>query len=138
MLETINTDLIYQPCACCSGKSYHDCCLPLHQGEMVALTAEQLMRSRFTAFSLGLIEYLATTWAEQTRPTELTLDHDLKWISLSINGRKKGRKKDKEGWVTFVANYEINGSHGALHEKSYFLKDDQGRWRYVDGEIKNN
>lgn len=39
-------------CPCCSEKTYEECCKPYHNGEKNALTAEALMRSRFSAFGL--------------------------------------------------------------------------------------
>ena len=125
-------------CPCCSGKSYQHCCEPLHQEKIFALSAEQLMRSRFSAFSLGLVDYLKMTWDKNTCPKDLAIDKAIKWTKLSINDCKKGSKKDQQGWVTFVAYYEANGTPGALHEKSYFIKDTNGHWRYVDGELKNS
>lgn len=137
MPKMINTELFKQPCPCCSGNPYQECCQPFHEGTDIAQKAEQLMRSRFSAFALGLTDYLKMTWADDTCPTDLEIDENIKWINLHINGRKKGRKKDQEGWVTFIASYEINGAQGTLHEKSYFIRDENNHWRYVDGEIKS-
>ena len=95
------------------------------------------MRSRFVAFKHQLTGYLLATWAPQTRPETIDYQPDLNWIELSINGRKKGRKKDSEGWVTFVAHYELDGDRGVLHEKSHFIKED-GKWFYLDGDIKSH
>lgn len=124
-------------CPCHSGKSYGECCQKYHSGEAYPNTAEQLMRSRFSAFSLGLIDYLLKTWAQTTRPAEIELDSNIEWTNLVINGRKKGRKRDQEGWVTFMAHYQVHGQPGYLHEKSYFTRNEEGHWQYVDGEIKD-
>lgn len=134
---TLNNIDVSQPCGCGSGKSYEACCYPFHLEKSFPITAEQLMRSRFVAFQLQLADYLLKTWAEETHPENIDFTDGIQWKSLSINGRKKGRKKDLEGWVTFVASYELNGEQGTLHEKSYFNKDSDGRWLYVEGEIKN-
>ena len=37
------------PCPCGSGKTFGQCCQPILKQERVAATAEELMRSRFTA-----------------------------------------------------------------------------------------
>ncbi|HEX8865525.1 MAG TPA: SEC-C metal-binding domain-containing protein, partial [Lentzea sp.] len=38
-------------CPCGTGQSYVDCCGALHSGARTAATAEQLMRSRYSAFA---------------------------------------------------------------------------------------
>ena len=48
------------PCPC-GGFLYSSCCAPLHRGECQAATAEQLMRSRYSAYALGEVEYLLQT-----------------------------------------------------------------------------
>ena len=45
-------------CPCGTGFPYTDCCGPLIRGVGHADTAEDLMRSRFTAFALGHWDYL--------------------------------------------------------------------------------
>jgi len=126
-----------EACPCCSGNTYGECCQAFHQSQNFPDTAEKLMRSRFSAFSLQLEDYLIKTWHETTRPGVIEFTQGMKWVSLVINGRKKGRKKDREGWVTFNAYYELNSTQNHLHEKSYFVKNEKGHWLYVDGEIKN-
>ncbi len=40
-------------CPCDSGTPYNQCCQPLHEG-VAATTAEALMRSRYSAYVLGI------------------------------------------------------------------------------------
>jgi len=124
-------------CLCGSTKLYADCCQPYHNGGNLPQTAEQLMRSRYVAFEMHLKEYLLNSWHESTRPGNLEFTPNLHWTKLTINGRKKGRKRDSEGWVTFAAHYQHGDCNDYLHEKSYFIKDALGHWQYVDGEIKS-
>ncbi|HEX8496958.1 MAG TPA: YchJ family metal-binding protein, partial [Actinomycetales bacterium] len=56
-------------CPCGSGAGYESCCCRLHRGEGVPATAEQLMRSRFSAFAVGDAAYLGATWHPSTRPS---------------------------------------------------------------------
>jgi SEC-C motif domain protein len=49
------------PCPCGSGKGYAACCGLLHAGAPAA-DAEALMRSRYSAYVLGLADYLRATW----------------------------------------------------------------------------
>ncbi|MCK5680648.1 SEC-C domain-containing protein, partial [bacterium] len=36
-------------CPCSSGKEYQECCEPLISGERKAVTAEELLRARYSA-----------------------------------------------------------------------------------------
>lgn len=124
-------------CLCGSQKSYSDCCMPFHLNKATPITAEQLMRSRFCAFELHLTDYLMNTWDKATRPGSIEFTPDLHWTKLVINGKKQGRKKDQQGWVTFIAYYQMGAEQGCLHEKSFFTRNENSNWQYVDGEIKN-
>ena len=63
-------------CPCGSARPYASCCGALHQsfseeGQLLAASAEALMRSRYSAFVLDLRPYLLATWHPRTRPTHL-------------------------------------------------------------------
>ena len=49
-------------CRCHSRRAYKRCCEPLHQGRPAA-TPEALMRSRYTAYAMGLVDYVMDTTA---------------------------------------------------------------------------
>jgi len=118
-------------CPCGSGKTYRDCCAPLHRGESLAPSAEALMRSRYSAYVLKLGDYLAATWHCSTRPVPLDITGDATpWQRLRIIATEKGGETDSEGVVEFAADY----SGGQLHERSRFVRE-QGQWFYVGGEI---
>jgi len=125
-----------QACICLSGKTYQSCCQPFHLNKSYPDTAEKLMRSRFVAFEMHLKNYVMESWCSDTRPVEFEFTQGLKWTNLVINKSKKGRKKDKEGWVTFTAYYQLNGQLSSLYEKSHFTRNQQGHWQYVDGLVK--
>ena len=55
------------PCPCGSGRTYAQCCEPLHDGAP-APTAQALMRSRYTAFVVGDEDYLFRTWHRAPAP----------------------------------------------------------------------
>lgn len=122
-------------CLCCSGKPYQGCCKPFHKGCKSPETAEQLMRSRYVAFAKKLKPYLLQTWHLKTRPETLEFESNLTWQKLIINGKKKGRKKNNEGWVTFTAYYTVILEENHFQEKSYFVRAEDNSWYYVDGEI---
>ncbi|MFB9236579.1 YchJ family protein [Plantactinospora siamensis] len=118
------------PCPCGTGQPYVDCCGPLHAGRAAAATAEQLMRSRYSAFALGEPAYLLETWAATTRPARLELDPEQRWFRLDIVAADRGGLLDSVGTVEFDAHYRTGGRPGTLHERSRFVRTD-GRWRYV-------
>ncbi len=119
-----------QACPCQSGLSYLACCAPLHEGAH-ASNAEALMRSRYSAYSLGLESYLLETWHPNTRPTSLNLQDDpaLKWLGLSIKQSKQ--LSDNSAIVEFVARYKIGGAKAErMHEISKFELLE--RWYYLE------
>ena len=122
-------------CFCQSGKPYNSCCEPAHNG-CTAPTAEALMRSRYTAYVLGLEDYLLKTWALATRPAALNLSDDTatKWLGLQVTSvENTGETSDKNSAIVeFVARYKINGKAEKLHEISQFVRV-EGCWYYLAG-----
>ncbi len=90
------------------------------------------MRSRYSAFALGLEQYLRWTWADETCPKDLELDPAQTWTRLRIlaaPGSEGGK-----GTVHFRAHYKYGIQRDSLEEISQF-EIRGGRWLYVDGEI---
>lgn len=121
-------------CPCLSGNDFDSCCGPLLQGSP-APTAERLMRSRFTAFTLEDAEHLLRTWHPTTRPDSLDLDPGLSWRRLLIVDRVAGGPFDDEGVVEFEAFWRQGAERGSLHERSRFVREDR-RWYYLDGAVR--
>lgn len=120
-------------CPCGTGLTYGECCGPLHAGGR-ALTAESLMRSRFTAFALGDAGYVTATWHPSTRPADLTLDPDVRWYRLDVLRTDRGGLLDDDGVVEFRAHHRSPDGHESLHEVSRFVRE-AGRWVYLDGIV---
>lgn len=123
------------PCPCGSGRAYPDCCGPLLAGTELPATAQQLMRSRYTAYTRGDADYLRATWHPITRHQDLTVDTTVRWLGLKIIATAAGGPDDQHGTVEFVARYKIGGRAHRLHEQSRFTRE-QGRWFYVDGDLE--
>lgn len=121
-------------CPCGSGRPLAACCGPALDGSRLPATAEALMRSRYTAYSLGLRDYLLATWHATTRPATLDLDEEPrpKWIGLQIKAHRPLTEDRAE--VEFLARFRVGGRAHRLHETSRFIRED-GRWYYVDGDI---
>lgn len=127
-------DVLATPCPCSSGAAdapgYDACCGRFHRGAGRPATAEELMRSRYSAFALGLDDYVFTTWHPRTRPDDVHSDPGTTWIGLRIVGTVDGGPDDEAGEVEFVAAYV----GGRMHERSRFARR-AGRWLYVDGDV---
>jgi SEC-C motif-containing protein len=119
---------------CLSGEQYRMCCGRFHSGAAEAATAEQLMRSRYSAFVLLDGAYLLRTWHPKEAPRELDLDPEMEWRRLDIVAADRGGPLDAQGTVEFKAHYRHSGERGVLHEVSRFVRED-GRWFYLDGRI---
>lgn len=131
---TLGTVRPTDACPCGSGDSYGGCCGPLHHGERAAETAERLMRSRFTAYAIGDLEYVWRTWHPRTRPAALTPDTSLEWTALEVLDVVAGGADDEDGEVEFRAHYLQSRRSGTLHERSRFVVRAR-RWFYVDGTV---
>ncbi len=121
-------------CPCGTNKTYNDCCKALHQGLKVASTAEELMRSRYTAYVKKLKDYLLSTWHPSQRAAmdDLSFEPGLRWTGLKVTGTKAGLESDTEGEVEFIASYRYHNHDqpDQLKEHSRFIKED-GRWYYA-------
>jgi SEC-C motif-containing protein len=123
-----------QPCPCGAGPSYADCCGRWHAGPLAlqAPTAEALMRSRYSAYVLGLQGYLQDTWHPRTRPSVSEPDPPgLRWLGLEVKGSTCD--DDTNATVKFVARSKLGGRAIRLVETSRFVRL-EGRWFYVDGD----
>ncbi|WP_409929262.1 YchJ family protein [Bordetella genomosp. 13] len=121
-------------CPCGSGRAYPACCGRWHDGPglLRAPDAESLMRSRYSAFVLDLLDYLRQTWHPDTRPADLSPNPpNLKWLGLQV--RRHEKQDDDHAIVEFVARCRQDGRASRLHETSRFVRQD-GRWLYVDGD----
>ncbi|MGW0433872.1 YchJ family protein [Micromonospora sp. NPDC003197] len=120
-----------RPCPCGSAEPYGECCGRLHRGETTAVTAAQLMRSRFSAYAVRDAAYLLRTWHPTTRPARLTLDPQQRWTQLEILATDRGGLFDTAGSVEFRAHYRESGQADAMYERSSFVREN-GEWVYLD------
>ena len=129
-------------CACGSEKEYSVCCEPYIKGKKLAPTAESLMRSRYTAFAVGDMDYIFKTHHESTRG-ELDMEGvkswatNSEWLGLEIREVEKGTESDTEGKVEFKCKFFFNNAEQTHHELSTFKKE-KGEWFFVDGVLRNN
>lgn len=119
-------------CICGKVEDYNHCCGRFISKRENAQTPEELMRSRFTAFSLGEVDYILDTeqlakpnkksdlieWCDQITYTKLDV------LSSSF--------KDDKGNVHFKAYYRDGMEQVILEENSDFIKSGN-KWYYVSG-----
>jgi SEC-C motif domain protein len=91
------------------------------------------MRSRYSAYVMGLEDYLLATWHASTRPAVLNLaaEPQPKWLGLEV---KAHVESGAAATVDFVARCRVGGRAQRMREISRFRRED-GRWYYLDGEI---
>ena len=122
-------------CACGSKKSYRFCCELIHKDIFLAKTPLELMKSRYTAYVLGKIDYLMTSHHSSTRPMEekeeiLAWSQNVDWLGLEII--EADDVINSEGFVTFKAKFKENGENQVIFEKSRFMMENN-HWTYIDG-----
>lgn len=122
---------MFEPCDCGSGNSYVACCGRLHAGS-AAKDAEELMRSRYSAFCRSDAAYLLKTWAVESRPMSLSLDPTQEWTGLNIK-RHEVTGPDT-ATVRFIATWQQGSKKGRVAETSRFRREGQG-WVYIDGDL---
>jgi SEC-C motif domain protein len=115
-----------------------DCCGRFITGRASPETAEQLMRSRYTAFATGQIDYLIATHHPETRGEAKREDVERfskgsTWLGLEILSTEDGQAGDDQGFVEFIARYREHGGERIHHERSRFWRH-QGRWFFHSAE----
>ena len=120
-------------CPCCSGKTYENCCEPYHLGKDLPQTPEQLMRSRYTAFTSVLTNYLVETTHSSTQKDNDFSDIEdwaksNKWLKLEIVFTKENK-------VRFRAFYQDRNNEIYEHDELSTFTQENGKWFYVDGEF---
>ena len=125
------------PCPCGLPSAYADCCGRWHAGprHLQAPDAATLMRSRYSAFVLGLDDYLRQTWHANAQPPGGPLtDRGTRWLGLDV--LKHEIQDADHATVEFVARSRHQGGRASrLHEISRFVREG-GRWYYLDGEVR--
>ena len=119
------------------GASVSQCCGPVVAGERSAGTAEELMRSRYTAYALLDGDHLFRTWHPRTRTDDAQPDPRVRWERLEVLDVVAGGADDDAGIVEFRAHWVSDDDgptrRGALHERSRFTRR-AGRWVYLSAE----
>lgn len=123
-------------CPCGDGQPYGICCQPLHQGQPAA-HAGRLMRSRYSAYVLGLIDYLVTTTLPAQQPlldrqAMAQWSHDSRWLGLNVEREDPASASASRAQVIFSAHWaDPDGSQHSHRECSDFCRLGE-RWYFID------
>lgn len=125
-------------CHCGSGATLETCCLPYIRGEAELPTVEAAIRSRYSAFVMGEVDYILQTHHSETRdlidPAEVERwSRSSEWLGLEIFDTSDGLESDDEGIVNFAARYRLDGKLHDHREESLFRRED-GAWRFYSAE----
>ncbi|MGC4090969.1 MAG: YchJ family protein [Polyangiaceae bacterium] len=128
-------------CPCGKGESIETCCGPYIDGSKIPDTAEALMRSRYTAFATGKVDYIVATHDPERRSEvdeqgAADWSKNSEWLGFELISSEKGGPSDDAGVVEFVAKYKIKGVTLTHRERSIFRKAGD-RWVFVDGQMVN-
>ena len=127
-------------CPCQSSRPYAECCQPLHLGRE-AHSAEQLMRARYSAYCLALIDFIVHTTlpAQQAlleQPAIRQWSKETNWCGLEV--LQHWTKVDAcHAQVEFKAYYLSAQGREAHHEKSSFVLSQQ-TWYFLDPTVAVN
>ncbi|MEK6509662.1 YchJ family protein [Myroides sp. C4067] len=124
----------HQPCYCCSGNAYSECCEPYVTNTKAPSTAEQLMRSRYTAYALANAIYIINTTHPKTRHFHskkaiLQWAKENTWQRLEILVSEESR-------VVFKAYYKDAEGNVCEHYEDSLFEMLGGKWYYVSGTFK--
>lgn len=119
-------------CPCCSGKPFETCCEPILTGELKADTSEQLMRSRYTAYTRADADYILATTHVSTRKqySAKSISEWAKsstWLKLEV-------KAVTENTVSFYAYFLDEKGTLQIHKEHSHFTLENGTWYFVEGE----
>jgi SEC-C motif-containing protein len=101
------------------------------------------MRARYTAYVRENLEFIATTFAPESRkdfdaPAARRWAAQADWLGLKLLSTEKGLPEDTTGMVEFAATYKQNGATFEHRERSQFRKSDTGQWLFVVGDTQTS
>jgi len=127
-------------CHCGDERPYEACCGPFIQGIEAPPTAETLMRSRYSAYVVGAIDYIIDSNDPEEvekvdRESTESWSKNSEWHGLEVLSVENGLAGDSKGVVEFTADFTFEDERQKHHEVAYFRKR-ENRWYYADGQMK--
>ncbi len=155
----IPEDADNQPCPCGTARQllYGNCCGPLHRGDRKCTTISDVLRSRYSAFSWRIIEYVMATTHESCRDyreDRIAWANDLhrkgmfdgfEFVGLSAG--EEETENENEGFIEFKVIFRarndgknsVAGHETVISERSKFLRNPtDGTWSYASGDVRSD
>lgn len=141
-------------CPCGSNNSFKQCCFLVINEELKAISPEQLMRSRYSAYATKSADYIYQTYAESSKEQQSINDisewaQETKWLRLTIHSASEhtlemnnsainaANEEQNFPTVCFSAYYEHQSKYYLMKETSRFIFE-ENQWRYLDGEVSSS
>lgn len=127
-------------CACGTGKNTLECCARFIDSHERPTTAEELMRARYTAHTLGNLDFILKTHHPVTR-SEIDAETTAKWaaesewLGLEIREVEGGQPDDNEASVEFVARYRDSQGRRQDHYEIALFERKDGEWFFKDAKM---
>jgi SEC-C motif-containing protein len=128
-----------QICPCGSDLLLTLCCGRYHTGTP-APSAEALMRSRYSAYALALIDYLVRS----TLPAQQAgLDQDAiqtwslgsTWLGLEVEQAQLIEGEPQHAYITFTARWRDHTGEHSHRERSAFVCNNE-HWYFIDPTVE--
>lgn len=122
----------HNACPCGNQKTFGECCEPFLMGIRFPETAEELMRSRYSAYVTKNFSYILETTSPKFRKyynpkSILEWASNSTWISLEILA-------SSEKQVRFVATYLDETGQLTRHTEDSQFEKIADRWYFMDGK----
>lgn len=127
-------------CVCGTvGTSYAQCCERLHRGDAFAVTAEQLMRSRYSALVKKQVDYIVSTTAKGQQsfldvPALEAWSQSTHWSHLEVLTHQLVKDR-RHASVEFKAYFYQEEQLQVHHEQSFFVQTDDC-WYFLDPTVE--
>jgi len=127
-------------CPCGSGQSLDQCCQPVISGQSRADTAEMLIRARYTAHTIGDMDYILATHHPSTR-ADIDEAATRRWASESTWLGLEILKVDGDGEdgttarIEFMARYRDSARRRHTHHERGVFEKYHGQWYFRDAEV---
>lgn len=127
-------------CPCGSGKSLSECCQPIINGDEKAKRAEALIRARYTAHTLGSMDFILATHHPSTRTdideaATARWASESQWLGLEILDVQGGEEEDSTGRIEFIARYRDSARRRHTHHERGVFEKYHGQWYFRDAEV---
>lgn len=127
-------------CPCGSGQSLPDCCQPIIDGNKKAERAESLIRARYTAHTLGAMDFILATHHPSTRTdideaATARWAQESEWLGLEILNIDGGEAEDTSARIEFMARYRDGARRRHTHHERGVFEKYHGQWYFRDAEV---